>query len=321
MNSKSTIIMMKMMLFTMSSLASAHADRDFYHAIQYGATAKLTVRVVDDIEQPVSGAIIEARFDPAFNTSGEVKSFIGDTNGIVEVSGRTGKSISVRVTKDGYYGSTEEIGYVALGQGVKGNKWQPWNMTKTIVLRPIKKPSAVKVPIENWRITNVTNQWIGFDIERYDFVKPHGKGEVVDMDIKIDWDGRRGANSSGIDVSIRFAPKYAGGYYQDRLMYSDFKEAYFASTNATYQKEFRFFEHPIRDARGNISRFEKNVFDKTKVLVIRSRCVIDEKGELKEARYSQIYNFRFSCEDTGGCIMFQPIFNPTPNDTNLEPKP
>lgn len=307
-------------VFMIPSLIYARADRAFYHAIRYGATAKFTVKIVDDIKQPVGGVKIEARFDPAFSAAGELKTFVTDTNGMALVSGRTGKSVSVRATKNGYYGSTEEIGYVSMGQGVKGGMWQPLNMTREIVLRPIKKPAAVKVPVGNWRIADATNQWIGFDIEKYDFVKPHGKGMIADMDVRIDWDGRRWPNSTGMEVYIRFPEKYAGGYYQDRVMGSDFKDSYFALTNATYMKEFSFFEHPIRDARGDIERFEKKTFDLTKVLIVRSRCVLDENGRLKEARYCQISNFRFSCDDGGGCIMFQPIFNPTPNDTNLEPK-
>ena len=283
----------------------ARADSDLLRAIKYGATAQLTVKIVDDAKQPVEGAKIEARFDAALSASGESKSFVSDTNGMAIVSGRTGKSVYLRVTKDGYYGSTTEIGYAGLGLGVRGKNWQPWNMTKEIVLRPIKKPLAVKVPVENWRIA---------------VVRPHGKGEVADMEIKIDWDGRRFPNYTGIDVYIRFPQKYAGGYYQDRFMGSDFKDSYLALTNATYLKEFRFYEHPVRDTHGELLRYEVNDFDPSKVLIIRSRCVLDENGKLKDARYSQISNFRFGCDDKGGCIMFQPIFNPTPNDTNLEPK-
>ena len=126
------------MLLWIPSLAYARADKAFYHAIQHGAMAKLTVNVVDDIKHPIGGVKIDARFDHAFNAKGEVKSFITDTNGVVEISGRTGRSVYVRATKDGYYGSTEVIEYITLGQGVKEDKWQPWNMTRTIILRPIK---------------------------------------------------------------------------------------------------------------------------------------------------------------------------------------
>ncbi len=315
-----TVIKILLVLILIPFAVSARTDNDLLQAIKYGATAKFTIRILDDEGRPICGVKIEARFDAALSRSGELKSVVTDTNGMAAVSGRTGKSVFIRATKEGYYGSTDEIGYVALGQGVREGKWQPWNMTKEVVLRPIKNPIAVKVPVDNWRIADVTYQWIGFDIERYDFVKPHGKGEVADMEIKIDWDGRRFQNYTGIDVYMRFSQKYAGGYYQDRFMGSDFKDAYIALTNMTYQKEFNFYEHPIRDVHGDLLRYEVKDFVSSKVLIVRSRCVLDENGKLKEARYSQISNFRFACDDKGGCIMFQPIFNPTPNDTILEPK-
>ena len=89
------------------------ADSDLLRAIKYGATAKLTVKIVDDAKQPVEGAKIEARFDAALSTSGESKSFVTDTNGMAVVSGKTGKSVSLRATKDGYYGSTDEVCFVS----------------------------------------------------------------------------------------------------------------------------------------------------------------------------------------------------------------
>ena len=297
-----------------------HADSDLSRAIKYGAVAQLTVRVIDDENLPVGGVEIKARFDAALSATGEVKSFVTDTNGVAVVSGRTGRSVSLRATKAGYYGSTEEIGYAGLGLGVKEGRWQPWNMAKEIVLRPIKKPSAVKVPVENWRNADVTGLWIGFDLERYDFVRPHGEGMVADMEVKIDWDGRRFPDYTGMDVRIRFPEKCAGGYYQQRFMGSDFKDSYLALPNAIYEKEFRFYEQAIRDKNGELVKYETKDFDPAKVLIVRSRCVTDESGKLKEARYSQISNFRFSCGDSGACIMLQPIYNPTPNDTNLEPK-
>ena len=68
----------------------AHADNDLLRAIKYGATAKFTIRVINDESRPICGVKIEARFDAALNTSGELKSIITDTNGMAAVSGRTG---------------------------------------------------------------------------------------------------------------------------------------------------------------------------------------------------------------------------------------
>ena len=304
---------------------SAHAISGltpFQEAYQKGADARIVFKVLDDGGNPVKGASVDVFFDMAARSKARRVVVRTDTNGICVAEAKTKGVLKIKVSCDGYYSSYDEICFIAMGHEheVRRGRWQPWGMDKEMVLRPVKNPLAVKVPVERWRIASVTNQWIGFDLENYDFVKPHGKGVVADMEVKVDWDGLRFPNSAGMDVFMRFTEKYAGGYYQDRVMGSDFKDAYFALTNAAYIKEFQFFEHPIRDAHGIMVRFDKSIFDPAKVLVVRSRCVLDEQGRLKEARYSQIADFGFSCADTGWCIMLQTTYNPTPNDTNLEPK-
>ena len=62
-------------------------------------------------------------------------------------------------------------------------------------------------------------------------------------------------------------------------------------------------------------------FDQSKVLVVRSRCVVDEKGNLVSARYFELEKFEFSCNRKKTVsLAYDLIYNPTPNDTNLEPK-
>ena len=298
----------------------ARADSDLLRAIKYGATAKLTVKIVDDSKLPVEGAKIEARFDAALSASGELKSFVTDTNGTAVISGRTGKSVTLRATKDGYYGSTDEVCFVSMGQGVKNGTWQPDAFKKIIVLNRLKNPMAIKPNVSYGRYTNITGQWLGFDIAQYDFVKPNGKGEVTDFEVKFEWDGQRGENFHGMDMDMRFPEPHAGAYYHERVMQSEFKNAYFASTNATYQKNFTFYSRPIRNRAGEIVARNQRHFDITKTLIVRSRCVLNDDGTLKSARYSEITDLSFGCGSKGVWIMFQPIFNPTPNDTNLEPK-
>ena len=130
------------LLLASSSSVFASPDKDFISAIQRGAKAELTVRVVDDAKQPVGDAKVRVRFDSAFKASGEVKSLVTDTNGVAHVVGRTGKSVLLHVTKSGYYASHEEINYVAMGHGASGGYWLPRNLEKTIVLRPVKNPKA-----------------------------------------------------------------------------------------------------------------------------------------------------------------------------------
>ena len=148
MNLKSVILAV---LFLAFSTVLARPDKDFINAIQRGANAELTVRVVDDAKQPVGDEKLRVRFDSAFKASGEVKSLVTDTNGVAFVVGRTGKSVILHVTKSGYYASHDEINYVAMGHGASGGYWLPRNLEKTIVLRPVKDPKAAGPKIGGFR--------------------------------------------------------------------------------------------------------------------------------------------------------------------------
>jgi len=298
----------------------SQADDGFSKALNEGATACLTIRVVDDEGNPVQGASIESRFDAAFKASGSVKAFLTDTNGIAEISGQTGKAVAFRASKVGYYGASDKICYVTMGQGVKDGRWLPFDLDRMVVLRRIQNPVADRPHVSGARYTKNLGIWMGFDLAKYDFVAPNGNGDCADMEVKFDWDGQRGVNFHGMDVSIRFAGPYSGAYYQDRMMMCDFKEAYFAVTNEVYQKEFNFYSRPIRDDGGTIIKRSQKLFDSDKALIIRSRCITNTDGMLEQANYSEIVDLTFGCSSRGAWIMFQPIFNPTPNDTNLEPK-
>ena len=111
--------LLTVVLAVLSPIYAAKHDPDFQRAILHGATAQISVRVVDDEQKPVCDAKIEARFDPALQSAGEVKVASTDTNGMAIVTGKTGKSVTIRATKPGYYGASDKICYVSLGQGVK----------------------------------------------------------------------------------------------------------------------------------------------------------------------------------------------------------
>ena len=56
-------------------------------------------------------------------------------------------------------------------------------------------------------------------------------------------------------------------------------------------------------------------------LIVRSRCKVDNEGRLVGANYSTIKNVTVEAGWTGEVkMMIRYYFNPTPNDTNLEPK-
>ena len=102
--------------------------------------AKLTVRVIDEAAQPIPQTSVRIGFIRADTKQQEMTN--GETNGQGEFTaeGYSDMKIGVDARKAGYYLSGS-AGTVFKDQ-VEG-KWQPWNPTAEIIMRPIGKPVAL----------------------------------------------------------------------------------------------------------------------------------------------------------------------------------
>ena len=302
---------------------SLFGANSFQEACHEGANARVEFRVLNDLGSPVVGAKVNVFFDMADRGEGRPVIGITDTNGVCMVEGKTVGVLKIEVSCEGYYRTKDELCFITMGHEheVKNGKWQPWGISKPILLRTIRNPIAVRSLSHDWRLTKVLNEWVAFDLERYDYVEPIGRGIVGDVEIKFDWDGTFGTKHNGMAVSLRFTNRFAGGYYTSRFMQSAFSGVYSADPQGEYLQYFHYYRRPVRDSKGRKIGGKGEVFDKTKALVVRSRCVVDAKGNLLSARYFQIENFEFACSrEKEAAVSFNLIYNPTPNDTNLEPK-
>ena len=131
-----------------------------------------------------------------------------------------------------------------------------------------------------------------------------------------------GNEYSGMSVKIRFPDEYTGGCYVDKVMCSDFKGAYTFPLSKHLLHEIFYFAHVERNHKtGEFIRREEKLFDGTKTLLVRSRCEVDPlTKKIVKCHYSQISNLQFGCGYDGIVFLVESFFNPTPNDTNLEPK-
>ena len=291
---------------------------EFSAACRDGADAKVEIRVVDDTGHPVNDAQVNVLFDMADRNKSTQVSKCSDTNGLCHVTGRTRGVLQVEVSRAGFYGSRRELSFI--DQGHENGRWMPWGGRHDIVLRQIKNPTAISCPLRDWINTRVLNRWAWFDLAEHDFLPPHGRGKVGDVELRIDWDGSFGRKHTGMGVWLRFCQRHAGAYYSGKAD-SEFPGVYEADPNAKYEKEFHFWRRPVRDSRGRKIGGEGPRFDRSRILVVRSRCVEDEKGNLIAARYSQLSDLEFSCTPDGSAsIKFFLIYNPVQNDTNLEPQ-
>ena len=295
----------------------------FQKACRDGADARVEFHIVDDMGLPVANARVNVFFDMIDRSKG--KRVIGntDTNGVFIAEAKTGGVLEIEVTGDGYYKTTDKMCFIEMKNehDVQEGKWQPWGMRKNIVLLPIKNPSAIRRP-PSWKGCKELNKWIGFDLMISDFIKPYGKGEIADMEVMFEWDGLwRQKDYNGMTVKIRFLEKFSGGYYDNKVVGSEYTGVYHANLKKKYHQQFKYSEQVVsRNEKGFPLKYDRDLFDASKVLVVRSRCKLNDDGSLKSAHYFQLNYIDFSADEKGAALRFLSIFNPTPNDTNLEPK-
>ena len=290
-------------------------------AMAYGADAKICLKVCDDTGTPVTNASVCAGFDmlpTPHSVYGKT-----DTNGVCVVKGKTnGNKVRFLVGKEGYYGSQKKFSYIPMGaeHDVKDGKWQPYGYIENIELRKIRNPGHLSAAfMREFNNTKKINSWIGFDFEKRDFVRPHGRGEIADFEVLFDWDGRTFADYRGMAMKIRFTNNFSG-YYQCVINeVSEFKGPYSALPDATYQHDADFYERVINDPNAYGRRYDRKFFDENKCWIVRSRCKVDAEGNLVSAHYSVVNNIEFGYDkDDIVCICVSGTFNPVPNDTNLE---
>lgn len=290
----------------------------YVDARRNGAEAQLKVRVVDNEGAIVSNANIRVFMGMNFRPKGYYLEGITDTSGVFVAEGKTcGDEISIDVMKDGYYSSSKKLSFAKMGEEyeVKNGKWLPYGATEVLRLRPIKNPiSLVKHGFGMGKDVPCTNKWIGIDMAIGDFVKPYGKGSVADFEVMVEWDGHPPAKSDYCAVTIRFMEQLAGGYYAEKIIESEYPYVYLANEDATYNiRQFRVV------GRDRVSRGKQVPLGDKTTFVTRTRCVLDQNGNLKTANYGFIRVLNVDAGWDGKPTMqLAFIFNPTPNDTNLE---
>ena len=295
-------------------------DPDYRKARKDGAEAQVKVCVVDDEGAAVSNASVKVFMGMNFRPKGYWIKGETDANGCFLLQGRTcGDEIEIFVFKNGFYNSKIRLCFSEMGHeyDVRNGKWLPYGMIKKVELRKIRNPAALrKFGFGMGREVPCTNVWIGVDMLHGDFVKPYGIGERADFEVMVEWDGRTPNQSGYCAASLRFLDDFSGGYYELNIQESEYPYACKAKMDADYSvSQLKVIDRNKAEENG------ERPFRNNAVLVTRTRCEIDEKGELKSACYGLIKVFSADASWDGKPTMrLSCVFNPTPNDTNLEPK-
>ena len=316
---KSVICPVLMMILTF--LGAAEYDEDaFNRLIRNGAVAKYVYRVVDDEGSPVSNATAHIWFRSYGRPQDEAGWVVQtDTNGLFVAEHRLNEKFSVGIEKEGYYHTHDEINYFGMSAAkrlsiVKDGKWQPYGERRTVVLKRIKNPYAVKVfgDEQCHRKIPAFEQWLPFDMEQSDWLAPYGKGKCNDVLLRFEkaGSGRVGDFVYSMEACFTNNP-HAGFYCKPMDEFSDQKTDYYADTNASYCANYRFLIDAISKGPVKIMGLEKG-----SCLVFRTRTRVDENGKLIGAHYGKYCGSwrsdRKELHFGGGC------FNPVENDNNIE---
>ncbi|MFN7137990.1 MAG: hypothetical protein ACK4UN_01480 [Limisphaerales bacterium] len=149
-------------------------------------TAKLTFKVVDDFGKPVAGAIVRmSSYDySAKDPLGKGRTAATDTNGVATLTRKSRTQyvgIGILPQEGFYYTRSDDYWF----KEVKNGKWQPWNPTVELVLKPILNPVVAYRNAATPTIPEV-GKFIGFDLMAGDWVAPYGKGVTADFNFKFE---------------------------------------------------------------------------------------------------------------------------------------
>lgn len=281
-------------------------------------SAKFTVRVVDvESGKPITNTIVQTGFTQKEDSWGLGVGKATRLKERVDKSGQVtfeGESIYAgrggSVSADGYYSQSFEA---ESKKNVVLNRWEPWNQLIDVRLRPKKNPvPMVRQSVRNNQIP-LFDKPIGFDLEKGDWVKPHGSGLVDDLIITA---SKVKTPKEGIRYSIGFSNPLDGiqEYYVPENMRSSYEYPYKAPLEgytSTFNR-YRLLKYPIlTDYPAN------NLKEDGKIrYIFRVRTQLDNDGNIVSANYGRIGGeIKMSMK---GALYFSYYFNPNSKCRSLE---
>jgi hypothetical protein len=257
---------------------------------------------------------------PTFKRRSANVTGITDNDGMVTLSmpSLDGK-FGYGATKSGYYRSSGDSYQCKI---TKNNKWQPWNPTIDLVLKPIinptpmyarrigQLPEALSVP--------VLDAPVGFDLMAADWVTPYGKGSVGDLIFTVTESVPFTGVNQPFDVTATVSFSNTGdGIQSVRAPInkgSDLRLPRYAPQDGYQTILMKETKRPaIGQPIDSGTREDQNYF-------FRVRTVVDENGKIKSALYGKIIGDIVvdPFHTKTALIQFSYCLNPNPNDRNME---
>lgn len=270
--------------------------------------AKITVRVLDERRNPVSGADVRATLQKAelnpqnWGTGRDNKLAVESTgsDGEATFEGYSDGELGGGVRKDGYYrGWWQPYKFVQRTE----DRWQPWNPTVDVVLKQIVSPIAMYAHRVN-RALPTESETSGFDLFVGDFVAPYGRGATADLTLKLEpADSPTPREQHKLVVSFQNSKDGLVPFSPLAEARGSLLKSPYNAPDSGYLPRWTVTRHqPETGASANYDPRKHGYF-------FRIRSVTDSSGKIVSANYGKIY---------GDFMNFTYYLNPTPNDRNIE---
>ena len=309
------------------------------------ASERLCVSVTDDEGRPVTNATVYVGFEAGHVVFAEGPSrhysARTDTNGNAVVTFNGANSdVYWSVMADGFYpsGSRKTVYQIDVVQipplFYKVNMLEHEKHCAVTLYRKKNPQPMYAYTRELERRAPIANGRYGFDLQLFDWLPPHGKGKVADFYYIRDRKDTVNVNEAvatgrGYELMsfrngtpnypvvgdmvgrIEFDEK-CGAYVRKCTGNENFPSTYAAETNAINVSVMPIC---IEAQTGNVWLHEGRIINDDEYMVIRSRVKCDEHGNIVSANYSKL----IGPVGFGSLVAIkESVFNPRPNDTNLE---
>ena len=146
------------------------------------AKARLTIRVLDEAKQPLPSTTVKLYFTTFSNgVPADIRQGLTDASGLFSGEGYLWhkSDLGQSIERPGYYSGVCLTKFTGQTNN-PSNRWLPWDATFSTILRPKINPIAMLAK-SGWIEMPATNELCGYDLEKGDWVAPHGKGIVADL--------------------------------------------------------------------------------------------------------------------------------------------
>lgn len=173
MNYRNLIPALCVAAFWMASIVQGRAQ------VTGGPQVGVELKIIDDAGQPVEGADAVISYIGVVPNTGEAFRSTSGADGAVTAKSALNGLVKAKVTKDGYYP-------VVWPQVITKGAWDGQPLIQAeIILREIEKPIALHAKKVELAVP-AFREWVGYDLQTGEWVKPWGEGVVSDVEFFLD---------------------------------------------------------------------------------------------------------------------------------------